>query len=303
MENYSCQKNSFTDFKINTMPKIFNIINNTKFKKLEALEKRSKEIMEHYKKDNVFHSKTMNELLTDKFEYKGTNECETFVKDLKTGKPVKLDIVTGDAPDEMPGWTLETFELQDKNGGLAGYKNFRIKKREDGSFLMNFGDMETMNKSLAGVGFRLDQLQIERALSLGINVIPRHSEADATLYHTKMGFLPKSSKLVEVDSVSKIRQLISQYLGDFAEDFNIKGIEPIIENKQGRFFIDLNKTIANLNLEICKDDIGRQGQRRTKFFESKTSMLELKGEELDRWKEIIKKHPILSKLPFDLHQY
>lgn len=56
-----------------------------------------------------------------------------------------------------------------------------------------------------------DAIQIETALKNGIKVIPRKSMAKATLYHTKMGFLP-TPNLAEVKDWGDVSDLMQELI-------------------------------------------------------------------------------------------
>ena len=71
------------------------------------------------------------------------------------------------------------------NNNVIGTKSFHAKGNE-----LIWGNMETRPSDFIGLGIIEDALQIETALSLGIRNIPRESLPEATLYHTKMGYLP-----------------------------------------------------------------------------------------------------------------
>lgn len=120
------------------------------------------------------------------------------------------------------------------------------------------------NGKLKGVGIRLDQLQIERALQLEIENIPRISEPQATIYHTKMGFLPEEKQLIPLKSIKNLKHLYEEIFACLT--FNINDISPIVLEENGKFYLDINRSIYNINFK--------------------------------KWKEIIKNHSLLDKIDF-----
>lgn len=266
---------------------------------LSKAVKESERIMQKYIDENVFKSNTIKELLSDTFEYKGQRPDTVLLKDLKTGKPVEAKVkLSSRKSKEDPTETIEEIDLVDRFEKTIGTKDYSIKPVSDKKFIMLSGDMETHRHDLGGVGLRLDQIHIERALELGIEEIPRLSLPKAILYHTKMGFLPvtQEHQLVEIKNTKQIMPALESHFEILAGEIPISEYIPIIIEKGGKFFIDLNKTQAVITLEKCKERIERTNAHRLLSFNTNSTDLALKGKELEHWKEILKAHPILSKL-------
>ena len=70
--------------------------------------------------------------------------------------------------------------------------------------------------------------------------------------------------------------------------------------KDGKFYIDINKTIANANLQKCKEIIERTKVRRILALEAAMAYLRLGGEELMRWKKLLEGHSIFERLKINL---
>ena len=96
------------------------IIGNITKSKLSALSKESAERIKSVEEENAFHSKTLEELFTEKYDYKGSEPDTIYVKNLLTGEPeaVKVDIEI--KPDANFNFAQETYRLLDKEGNEAG---------------------------------------------------------------------------------------------------------------------------------------------------------------------------------------
>lgn len=279
------------------------IIGNITKSKLSALSKESAERIKSVEEENAFHSKTLEELFTEKYDYKGSEPDTIYVKNLLTGEPeaVKVDIEI--KPDANFNFAQETYRLLDKEGHEAGKKNFSYRKMPGGRYVMYSGQMDNFSKIYGGVGIRLDQMHIERALQLGVDSIPRESLAKATLYHTKMGFVPIEKKLVQLKSINQVKNFTEEEFCYKAKSIPLNEFEPVIVQKGRKFYIDVNKTQTLTNLKMCKRQIEKTGFRRILYLDSTYTNLTLSGQELLRWKEIIKGHEILPKLSFILPKF
>lgn len=265
---------------------------------LNSLVKNSEEIMARYKKENVFKSNTMKELFSDKFEYNGKTENTVLVKDFFSGEPIELKVVFSNRKYIKPEKTRirEDWDLINANGDVVGSKHYWIKKTIDDELVMDPGSMYSDFFDLLGVGIRLDQLQIERAKQLGIREIHRIAAPKATPYHAKMGFLPDTVRLEDVKSPKHLKKVISEYFPKFKDGIPKKFVEPIITEFNGNFFLDINKTHANANLNYSKHLLEKLKQRRLENLNGINSSLTLSGEEYDQWKAMLEKHSILNKL-------
>ena len=269
--------------------------------KLSKAVKESTQIVEKYKNETVFHSKTMKEILSEKFTYRGNKPNTIYLKSAKTKQPVEAKVLIKVEKDShIKDFYHETYQIRDLKGGLIGEKTFSIQKQPNNTYQMFGGFMETMDNDYLGVGIRLDQLQIERALQLGIKSIPRESLAEAVIYHTKMGFLPIQKDLVQVDKIKDMPKLTKQTFQYACKDIPINQIKPIVVNKNGKFYIDVNMTQTITNMEESKRLLKKDNLYRINHIESDSSFLALSGKELDYWKEMIEGHEILPKLDFDL---
>ena len=253
--------------------------------------------------ENVFHSKTLEELFTEKYDYKGSEPDLIYVKNLLTNEPEAVRVKIEIKPNKKFTFFQELYMLFDNNGTKIGQKDFSYRRMPDGKYVMYSGEMDNFSKIYGGVGIRLDQMHIERAMQLGVDSIPREALPKATLYHTKMGFLPIEKKLVQLKSINQVKNFTEAEFCYKAKSIPLHEFEPVIVQKGTKFYIDVNKTQTLTNLKMCKQQIEKTGFRRILHLDSTYANLTLSGQELLRWKEIIKGHEILPKLSFILPKF
>ena len=288
-------------FLIINMPHISKIITKIASSKLTKAAKKSALRMEQYKDENLFQSSMLRELMTDRFEYKGSRLDTILVKNRETGHPVKLQVKVKQEPYLSPERHMlrELYELVDTDAKcVVGEKDFYLKRFKDGTYKMFQGHMNNYNPDYVGVGIRLDQMQIERALSLGIDYIPRTSFPGAIIYHTKMGFLPVEKSLDEVKNFKQVKDFLEEDLKTLSilDDISFSYFKPFITNKEDKFYIDLNKTKALASYAKSRDILAKSGHHRILNMNKDCVYMALQGKELEQWREILKSHPILSKL-------
>ncbi|CDC20076.1 unknown [Clostridium sp. CAG:306] len=271
--------------------------------KLSDLAKKSVERIKSVEEENVFHSKTLEELFTEKYDYKGSEPDLIYVKNLLTNEPEAVRVKIEIKPNKKFTFFQELYMLFDNNGTKIGQKDFSYRRMPDGKYVMYSGEMDNFSKIYGGVGIRLDQMHIERAMQLGVDSIPREALPKATLYHTKMGFLPIEKKLVQLKSINQVKNFTEAEFCYKAKSIPLHEFEPVIVQKGTKFYIDVNKTQTLTNLKMCKQQIEKTGFRRILHLDSTYANLTLSGQELLRWKEIIKGHEILPKLSFILPKF
>lgn len=271
--------------------------------KLSDLAKKSVERIKSVEEENVFHSKTLEELFTEKYDYKGSEPDLIYVKNLLTNEPEAVRVKIEIKPNKKFTFFQELYMLFDNNGTKIGQKDFSYRRMPDGKYVMYSGEMDNFSKIYGGVGIRLDQMHIERAMQLGVDSIPREALPKATLYHTKMGFLPIEKKLVQLKSINQVKNFTEAEFCYKAKSIPLHEFEPVIVQKWTKFYIDVNKTQTLTNLKMCKQQIEKTGFRRILHLDSTYANLTLSGQELLRWKEIIKGHEILPKLSFILPKF
>lgn len=271
--------------------------------KLSDLAKKSVERIKSVEEENVFHSKTLEELFTEKYDYKGSEPDLIYVKNLLTNEPEAVRVKIEIKPNKKFTFFQELYMLFDNNGTKIGQKDFSYRRMPDGKYVMYSGEMDNFSKIYGGVGIRLDQMHIERAMQLGVDSIPREALPKATLYHTKMGFLPIEKKLVQLKSINQVKNFTEEEFCYKAKSIPLNEFEPVIVQKGRKFYIDVNKTQTLTNLKMCKRQIEKTGFRRILYLDSTYTNLTLSGQELLRWKQIIKGHEILPKLSFILPKF
>lgn len=278
-----------------------NVVLAIKNPRLSYAVKTSKKAMRLYREENVFDTKSLTELLSDSFTYTGNKPNTVLVKSRKTGTavPVSINLKT----EKYGRGVVENYSFYDESGKLVGKKDFRMENHPKFGKQMYPGGMENLsNGELIGLGIRADQIQIERALENGITKISRESAAQATLFHAKMGFLPKEGELIEVSTYKEALK----YMEDYAKqspDINISNFRPIIIKKDGRFFIDLNKTQAYANVKEIKQRLKNSGSYKADFKQALGTELELSGAELQQWKKFIERQPLTTSLNFEFPKY
>lgn len=261
--------------------------------------------MQKYKDENIFNSKVMKELLTDTFDYKGSKPNTVLVKDAKTGKPVELKVFFARSlnSSENKSRKKEHWQLLDKKCNLIAENIYFVDKDANGKLSMTSCYIENYNKDYIGAGFRLEQLHIERAIQLGLDRIHRTSKAEALPFNTKMGFLPIQTTLTKIESIKDLLHLTKECFSLGNAGIPIKNFNPIIIEKNGEFFIDVNKTQAKTTLDFCKEKMKQFNKQRVKNINVRTIETILKDKEFEKWQNIMQKQSILSKLDYKLPTY
>jgi len=271
-------------------------INNLTFKNkmLDAVIKNSEKAIQEYRAENIFQSPKMRPLFSDEFEYTTDKKNKVIVEDAKTSKPIELDVRYFKIKKKKKNHWTELIQFLNEKGEEVGVKDFSLAEITN-RFFMKHGFMHSKNSDLKGIGQRLDQLQIERALELGLDSVSRLTVADAIVYHAKMGFFPETRALIPID----YPDCLDIYLDlCFKEHCNIpkEFRTPIVIKKNGKYYLDENKTIAISEFKMAKK-IKEQGNvNGIVSIRGPLTYLKLSGEELKRWKDYISKHPILPNI-------
>ncbi len=264
-------------------------------KYLQNLFIESNRTFANFKKENVLNSATLKEMFTPKYIYRGDKPNTYLVKSLKTNQPVEIKAIVHKWRNTFRnlGTYIDTYRYRfyDKSKNELGYKSFYIgydPSLNKDSKEMHLGYMENKaNELYRGIGIRADQIQIKAALDNNIKYIPRSSLGFATLYHTKMGFLPVTDDLLEVKSEFDVNRYM-RGLNRGSKDIKLKNIQPIIIKKGGKYFIDVSKTQAVANVAEIK---GRLAEGYS-YADLETLDLDgiplmLSGKELEYWKNLI----------------
>lgn len=258
---------------------------------LKAAVNNSKKILEAFKRENVFNSKTLQEIFSPKF----TSDTKAiYAKSKITGTPVEIFIENKTIPGNRV--TEYIYNIFDTNHTHIGRKSFKIEAHPNpkiGTYMIA-GSMENTTCNITGLGVIEDALQIETALKHGIKIIPRESAAKATLFHTKMGFLP-SPHLVEIKSPDDISDILKDIIKN-SPDIKLKNYNPIIVEKEGKYFFDTNATQAQANVQEIKERLLQEESYRLEKLNAIGIDLELSGDELNFWKNLLEKHSFLDKI-------
>ena len=258
---------------------------------LKTAVKTSEKLLESFKKENVFNSKTLHEIFSPKFTL---DAKAIYARSKTTGNPVEIFIENKTTTD---GRTTEyIYNIFDKNYTRIGKKSFKIEAHPNpriGTHMIP-GSMENTPCDIAGLGVIEDALQIETALRHGIKVIPRESASKATLFHTRMGFLP-SQNLVEIKSYDDVWDILKDIMKN-SPDIKLKNYKPIIIERDGKYFLDINTTQAQASVREIKERLLQEGSYRLENLEAVGTDLELSGEELNFWENLLRKHSFLDKI-------
>ena len=258
---------------------------------LKTVVKTSEKLIDSFKKENVFNSKTLHEIFSPVFS---SETKAIYAKSKTNGKPVEIFI---ENKTEADGRITEyIYNVFDKNHTRLGKKSFKIEAHPNpriGTHMIP-GSMENIPCDIAGLGVIEDALQIETALKHGIKIIPRESASKATLFHTRMGFLP-TQNLVEIKSYDDVWDILKDIIKN-SPDIKLKNYKPIIIERDGKYFLDINTTQAHASVREIKDRLSQEGNYRLENLEAVGTDLELSGEELEFWNNLLKNHSFLDKI-------
>ncbi|MBR1775517.1 hypothetical protein IJ750_00380 [bacterium] len=251
--------------------------------------------------ETLFQSETLHTIMQDKFDYKGDKQNTIYVINAKTGEPEEISVKTSVNRSADGSYMYERIDMYDKDEEHVGRKDYSIvKNAETDKYKMKHGRMDNFSEKYKGIGIRLDQIQIERAIQMKINKIPRLSTSEAILYHMKMGFEPATIERYNLTNLSKVAMsmLSSTWktLMKSTKEYNCQ-LFPIIVKSDNDYLFDVNKTKAYMYLQHCIDYIKKNGTYKTNNYICFDNVsLELKDMALLVWKIIIKGHEILPKL-------
>lgn len=252
-------------------------------KYLENLHINSMRTFENFKRENVFNSGTLKEMFSPKYIYRGRKPDTVLVKSLKTGKPVEI-YIKRDKGCEVYSYAYYFF---DKAKNFVGEKYFSIS--DDNRMLTGY--MSSMASELySGIGIREEELQIKEALKHGIDYIPRSAVGGATLYHTKMGYLPVVNDLLEVKSENEVNRCM-RGIKRKSQDLNPDNLVPIIIEKDGHYYIDVSTTQAVANVREIKQRLSSSDYtiKELEFLRLEGVGMSLSGEQFEYWKNLVEK--------------
>lgn len=263
-------------------------------KYLQNLYIDSKAKYTNFLRENVLDSATLKERFSPEYVYKGHKPNTYLVKSLKTNKPVPIHVkpIHSHTIDRQKEICTDTYQYNfyDKSNNELGYKYFYIQTALSDPRLkeMIVGYMEMIaNDSYKGLGVLSDAIQIKAAIDNNIKSIPRCSRGPATLYHTKMGFLPVTDDLLEVKSEFDVNRY-SKGIMKSSPDLKEKNFVPIIIKRLGRYYIDVSKSNAVSNVAEIKDRLSEGDSiSDLNFLELDSIPLSLSGKELNYWKNLI----------------
>ncbi len=258
-------------------------------KYLENLLTNSQKTYELFKKENVLNSATLKEMFSPEYTRKGQKPNTFLVKSLKTNKPV--EVFWEDRGLRHGEKRLYDYYFFDRKNHLIGEKCFCIQPLSAPSTTgreMVAGYMSSdTNNIYSGLGVREEELQIKRALENDINIIPRSSLGPATLYHLKMGYLPKTDELLAVNSENEVNYHMNDIMRN-SPDIRKDNFIPIIKKEGSKYYIDVNLTQAVANVKEIKNRLA-EGETIKEIgnLNIEGVPLTLSGKEFDYWKNLI----------------
>jgi len=265
---------------------MFGLIRQTNFAEAVIIAKAAVEEI----KRECFSSKTLKTLMCNQ-KFKTTKPNSVMAISSVNNEPIELsyNIASSNNGERCINIFSPTNEKL-----KFGNKTFSIKRTING-WKMKSGSMSSREETckeqgIKGIGILEDKIQIAEALKMGIKSIPRLSVPDATLFHVRMGFLPKPElrRIRTQEHLQKILNSIKEYSSDLED----KHITPIIVCKRGifgnKYYIDTNATQCLANIRAIKSRVGSDySQARHLHMNSDFVDLELSGENLQKWKKLI----------------
>ena len=247
---------------------------------------------------NSVHSKTLDELYTDKFIPSNPKPGRTTVKLLSTGEPIEVDINS----QILEGYSTDTnhvilYSMFAPNGQNLGYKRFGIFVKPEQK--LETGRIDSYcNDFVAGTQVRLLQTAIENVFRRGFKQIPLRSAISSVIYHSKMGFRPVESYETKVTCLEDIQKMLLKSKKRFnAYGFTADEITPIISRKGGEYYLDYNRTFYCTAMKHNKNLLKTSHQRNISDSDEPYDYIidmTLEGKEFEAWLNRIKGFEITS---------
>lgn len=251
---------------------------------------RSKTLQQEHIADEVFNTETMKKLFSEEFTYKGDKPNIIYCIDKITGKPVAVT-VKSKITQISSRMTEENYFFYDESGKWIGQKIYNIENSPKRGMQMLPGKMWSREGSIQGIGIRANQIQIERALELGIEKINYDAAYQASLFHTKMGFLA-TPNLIPITSYDEALKIVDETVS--SSKLHLKP-RPIIVSKEGKFYLDYQNTFVIASIEEIKKQRAINPSSRAKINGGGLKLV-LQGKNFDKWKELIKGKEITPNL-------
>ena len=248
------------------------------------------------------HSKTLDTLYTDTFRPEHLHSGETTVMDLQTGNPIKAFVdyilIGGKniCTDHRREYRLKAFE----NNKTLGTKRFGVTDYKDGKpRALQFGFIESNdNDEVAGTQIRLLQATCEFATKLGIKEIPLRSMVPSVVFHTKMGFRPRTTFNVKLKTLDNFENMITELPEYQAKGVSRRNITPIISKREDTYYLDRNKSLYCSAMKEMLETIKETGKRHFSFPQEAHPVgidMKLSDKELEDWNNRIKGFEILPE--------
>lgn len=245
--------------------------------------------------ESALESKTMRKLYTPEFKpFRRINEDGyhvTTLIDKKTGKPVEA-YVKCISKSKSPYQGNKEQILDHEHWGifvknpqgeyeLVGNRRFYIDKANK-KLLPDWMDSENNLNRFGGIGLRSHQIGVERMMQENLDSIQICAEAQAFPFHYKSGFRIVPMQIeVTPEKIKSVLDFWEKQSG-ISKEVLEKAI--ISKNIDGKIIID-SKSMENWRKLLFLKNNG-------KYITGDTPM-ELRGEWLEKWKEMSKSQPIL----------
>ena len=263
-------------------------------KYLQNLYIESQRIFSNFKRENVLNSATLREMFSPKYVYKGGKPNTVLVKSRVTNQPV--EITWEKVEKQLKNELSYEFSFYNTDKKIIGHKyfyieDFHLPNRAEKEMLAGYMN-STANDLYSGIGVREEELQIKTALNSNIDCIPRSAIGPATLYHTKMGYLPVTTPddLIEVKNEFDVNRYMNGMLKK-SPDIKKENFRPIIVKDNSTYYIDINKTLAVANVKEIKERLANgETKKEIDFLQIEGIPMSLSGNELAYWKNLIKQN-------------
>lgn len=238
---------------------------------------------------SALESKTMKKLFSPEFKTsQGINKDGYYVTtiiDKKTGKPVEAYIKCTKKASNYDKNQFEAWDIFVKNDigeyEHVGTREFSINKQLK-KILPQWMDSEDGFDRFSGIGLREHQLTVERMIQEDLDTIEICAEAQAFPFHYKCGFrvIPSENEISQ--------ERLDKAIDHWVKTTGISKAElekAIVSRKEGDKIYIHSQTMENWRKLLYLKNNG-------KYCWGDTPM-ELKGEWLERWKQMAKSQPIL----------
>lgn len=249
---------------------------------LNLIYRNSQKLIRRY--ENIFSSKMLDELYTDKFHYNGNKPYMTTVKEKHSGLAVPVKILCINDEDKKFVFLKSKFNME------WGSKFFTVNNTGDKP-RFGIGYIESKkNDRIAGIGIRLTQVHVEEAMKRGIDEIPCSAYPASLPFHTMMGFRPKKEGMV-IHYLNGLKEYMRICKEEYSNTHH-RHFKPIIYKENGKFYFWHTFTASNAVLNDLKNKKPIKDMNLLEVYKGEMLSLVLKGKHLEKWKQRVYSQPI-----------